>query len=101
MTDPKANASPLGFKVDAVAIPEADIPDAARQQMVRVLAASMNNATPEEIVGYLADGWPEVVAEHLDRLGETEELSAHVDLLVLALRGESSRTVSDERPHPC
>ena len=88
MTDPKANASPLGFKVPAGSprVPPADISEAARHQMMRVLAAAMSNATPEEILSYLADGWPPVVTEHLDRLGEAEELSAHVDLLVLALR---------------
>lgn len=65
-----------------------DIPDVAREQMVRILAAVVTGGSPEEIAGYLSDGWPPVVVETLDRLGEQEELSAHVDLLVAALRAE-------------
>jgi hypothetical protein len=77
-----------GFKVaeNAPAIPVADLPAETRQQLVRMLAAVVTGGTPEEIATYLRHGWPEVVTETLDRVGETDELSAHVDLLVSVIQ---------------
>lgn len=78
-----------GFKVadDAPVIPVADVAPETRQQLVRMLAAVVAGGTPEEVATYLRYGWPEVVTETLDRVGETDELSAHVDLLVSVVRG--------------
>lgn len=84
-----------GFKVaaDAPLIAPCDVSEATRATMVKILAAIIAGATPEEIVVYQADGWPEVVTEMLDRSEEIGELSAHVDLLVAAQRaGESTDT---------
>lgn len=76
-----------GFKVagDAPVIAPVELPDGARDEMVKILAAMISGATPEEIAGYQRDGWPDVVTELLERDGETEELGAHIDLLVAAL----------------
>lgn len=78
-----------GFKVaaDAPAIVHADISDAVREQVVRMLAGIVSGATPEEVACYLVEGWPEVVVEMLDRVGEVDEMSAHVDLIAGVLLG--------------
>jgi len=76
-----------GFKVapDAPAIAVADLSAAVRVEAVRVMAAVVARATPEDIVGYRQSGWPEVVEEMLARPGVSEELSAYVDVLAAVL----------------
>lgn len=71
---------------DAPLAPSTAISDETRAELVRMLAAIVAGGTPEEIQSYQVDGWPPVVIDLLGRDGELEELSAHVDLLINALR---------------
>ena len=73
-----------GFEVDAVDLPVPPVPVGAevRDTLLRMLAAALGGKTPEEIAGYLADGFPESVGLALDRPGERDELDALVDLLL-------------------
>ncbi len=69
--------------------PDGDVPapairisDDVRERMASVLAAVICFKTPEEIVGYLRDGFPAEVREALEREHELDEIYAHIDVLL-------------------
>jgi hypothetical protein len=65
--------------------PEIQIDDETRGRLVLSLVAIVDGATPEELAGYLEDGFPARVADGLERPDERAEMSAHVDLLLTVL----------------
>lgn len=79
-----------GFATADVALP---VPSAAPSpealdRMAHHFAAAMLGKTPEEIVGYLQDGWPADVVALLAEPYELAEMHAHVNVLLhLAERG--------------
>lgn len=81
-----------GFDGGDVVLPAPPIPvqDETRGRMIEVLAAVVTGATPQEITGYLDDGFPGEVVEMLDRPLEREEMSAHVDLLLTVMQSSAA-----------
>lgn len=77
-----------GFEERDGVVPEppVQIEDDTRDRLVRVILAIINGATPEELVGYLADGFPPEVDEALARPLEAEEISDHVDVVLSTLQ---------------
>lgn len=77
-----------GFDVGEASLlkPPVEIEDVTRARLVRVMAAVASGATPEEVTGFLEDGFPDEVEEQLGRPLETEEMSAHVDVFLAALQ---------------
>lgn len=73
-----------GFEAGEQTIPTPQVPiaDSTRQRLMLTLYAQILGHTPEEIVAFIEDGFPDSVTEGLDRDGERDELSAHVDLLL-------------------
>jgi hypothetical protein len=76
--------APQGFETPGRELPTsaAQISAAVRDRMVHVLAAMLCGKTPEEIAGYVQDGFPAAVDELLARPHEADELDGHVDLLL-------------------
>lgn len=66
---------------------EINVEPVTRDQLANVCAAISLGATPEEITGYLTDGFPTEVAEMFDRPHEREEMDAHVGVLLAVLQG--------------
>lgn len=73
-----------GFDPGDCMLPGPQIPvhESTRDRLVRVAAAMVAGATPEEITGMLDEGFPPEVDEALERPGELAEMRAHVDLLL-------------------
>lgn len=66
--------------------PPIPIDEHTRDRLVRVMASVGGGATPEEISGYLEDGFPAEVDEQLERPLEREEMSDYVDVFLAALQ---------------
>lgn len=67
--------------------PQVDVSAETRERLIKVSAALISGWTPEEIAAMLAE--PELPADALlglDRSGEREEMSAHVDILLSVLQ---------------
>ena len=62
------------------------VSEETRGKLVLMVASIVSGATPEEITGYLKNGWPAHVREMLDRPLEAEELGDHVDVLLSTLQ---------------
>lgn len=62
--------------------PPAGVAEETRVRLAEALTAIVAGATPEELAGYVEDGFPEHVAQALSRPGEQEEMLAHVDVLL-------------------
>ncbi len=75
----------LGFAADdiALAVPPVPVGDAVQERLMLVLAAIVSGGTPEEIMGYLADGFPPTVQGLLSEPFAAEEFAAFVDLLLV------------------
>jgi hypothetical protein len=74
-----------GFEVEDREIPRPIVPvgDEVRDRLRRSVAAMMLHATPEDLAGYLQDGFPARVTDELERPLVREELDAFVDLLLV------------------
>jgi hypothetical protein len=66
--------------------PAVDVAPEVRARLVEVLAAMVCGKTPEEIAGYLEDGFPGEVGELLERPGERDEMAAHLDVILSVLQ---------------
>lgn len=73
-----------GFYVEAVELPRPLVPigEDCRARLREVLAAAIHGETPEAIAGYVTDGFPERIAEALERPFEREEMDDFIDLLL-------------------
>lgn len=71
--------------------PPVPIEAATRERLTQLVAAITLGSTPEEIAGYLDDGFPDEVGLLLARPLEAEEMSAHVDLLLGAMQSTPLR----------
>lgn len=79
----------LGFKADPIDLPRPRIgvSDECRDRMILCLAAMMSFEPPEAIARYMAEGFPSWLDDLLERPLWLEELSAHVDLLLVVQEG--------------
>ena len=66
--------------------PPFEVDPATRDRLIHVVASVAMCSTPEEIAGYLEDGFPDEVTVFLKRPGERDALSAHVDLFLTVLQ---------------
>ncbi len=78
-------AAVLGIAADdiALAVPPVPVGDATQERLMLVLAAIVRGATPEQITGFLADGFPASVEGLLSEPFVAEEFAAFVDLLLV------------------
>jgi hypothetical protein len=78
---------PVGFDVTAPAI-VAKAPGPREEGRLHraalVVSAMISGATPEEVAGYLEEGFPAETHEALERPWELAEIRAHVHLLQVA-----------------
>ena len=74
--------------------PPVPVAEETKAAMALTLSAIVHGATPEEIVGYLDDGFPDDVREALDRPGERDEMGAHIDLLLTVMQTPALATVA-------
>lgn len=74
--------------------PPVGVTDETRATMAKVLVAIVGGpeggATPEELAGFLEDGFPGWVVEALERPGEGEEFNAHIDVLLSVLQSPAA-----------
>lgn len=77
-----------GFEVRDGLIPRPPIQvsDEIRDRWRHILMAMVDGdqATPEDIAAFLADGFPPAVTEALERPHERDEMDAMIDLLLFA-----------------
>lgn len=73
-----------GFDVGETSVltPPVDVDLQTRERLIKTMAAATSGATPEEITGWLTDGFPPQIAEQLGRPLEAEEMSAYVDVFL-------------------
>jgi len=85
---PEPNEEMRGFETPDGVLPTPPVPVSGdvRDKLVHVVACMVSGATPEEITGYLEDGWPESIEDMLGHPLEAEELGDHVDLLLSTLQ---------------
>jgi hypothetical protein len=62
--------------------PPVQVDEATRTRLGEVLAAIALGCTPEEVSGFLEDGFPAEVSDLLERPLEADEMGAHVDVLL-------------------
>lgn len=62
--------------------PPAELAEETRARLALVVAAIVHQRTPEDIAGYLEDGFPEEITAGIERPGERDEMLAHVDVLL-------------------
>jgi hypothetical protein len=74
--------------------PQAEVPAATRRRLMLALESIIDGATPEQLAGFLSEGFPPTVTAALERPWESEELSDHVNVLVSALAGELAPAVA-------
>lgn len=66
---------------ETVPAPLVQVAGEVRERLIRCVAAAICGSAPAEVAACVASGeWPVVVEEMLERVGEREELSAHVDV---------------------
>lgn len=90
------NDSAEGFEAEDrdLPTPPVGVEDVTRLRLMLTVAAIIGGATPEEVAGYHeGEEFPASVYEALDRPGERDELSAHVDLLLSLVQSPSPSAV--------
>jgi hypothetical protein len=83
-----------GFEVEegVLPVPPVRVGDDVRARMTSVIAAIVCGSTPEQITGYLQDGFPSLVIEMLERPGEVEEMHGHIDVLLFVQQSPALAT---------
>lgn len=69
-------------------VPPVHVEDATRDRLVKVIAAVVLGATPEEVAASLESGeWAGEVLDALHRRLDREEFEAHVDVMLAVVQG--------------
>jgi hypothetical protein len=66
--------------------PLVDVGEQTKGRLALVLMAVVHGCTPEEVAGFIDNGFPAEVERTLERPFEREEMAAHVDLLLTVLQ---------------
>jgi hypothetical protein len=72
--------------------PPIEVSPDTRERLIQSLTEIVAGSTPEELAGYLDDGFPDSTGEALERPGERDEMGAHVDLLLTVLQTPAPAT---------
>lgn len=81
-----------GFVALDVAIPSplVDVGEESRDRLMLAVAAIMLGRTPEDVVGYLEDGFPAAVYVLLSRPHMAAEVRDHVSVLLCAMQSPAA-----------